>query len=90
MVARSSNTDHLIFPNSRGGGLTKVGKIPDNSGLFLLEGFPKQGFVYTEVELLEPWILFLIINNMIYMLMVMSLWAHSSVGKFKLDVVEYF
>ena len=23
--------------------MTKVGKIPDNSGLFLLEGFPKEG-----------------------------------------------
>ena len=34
-------TNHLIFPNSRGGGgLTKEGKIPENSGLFLLEGFP--------------------------------------------------
>ena len=35
-------TNHLILPNSRGG-LTKVGKIPENSGLFSLDAFPKEG-----------------------------------------------
>ena len=42
-------TNHLIFPKSGGGGLTKVGKIPDNSGLFLVEGFPKRGVTTLQV-----------------------------------------
>ena len=43
----------MNFPNSRGGGLTKVGKIPDNSGLFLRDAFPKYQHYLLNITILR-------------------------------------